>query len=103
MLPGWPPQKVKLMNSHRPKKKSEPTGRRPTLSSRLLSKSLRVVELGQAENVSAAEHFVGELQRRNACLGIQIVAEAVDQRQADQAALNAGQLGHIELGLKEQL
>ena len=39
----------------------------------------------------------------HACLGIQIVAEAVDQREADRAPLDAGELRQIELGLKPQL
>ena len=69
----------------------------------IIEKPLRVVELGQAQNISPAENFIGQLQGRNACLGIQIVAEAVDQREADRAPLDAGELRQIELGLKPQL
>src|SRR5262245_20898832 len=53
----------------------------------VIEKFLRVVELGQAQNTSAAENFIGQLQGRNACLGVQIFAKAVDQREADRAAM----------------
>src|SRR4029077_1790859 len=69
----------------------------------VIEKLLRVVECGQAQNIAAAENFVGQLQGRNACVVIQIVAEALDQREADQAARDAGKLRHIELALKGQL
>ncbi|MGY4307516.1 hypothetical protein ACVIJ6_004759 [Bradyrhizobium sp. USDA 4369] len=92
------------MNSHWPKKKSEPTGSRPRLQFEAIAEQLlRVVELGQAQDVAAAEHLVGQLQRRDAGLAVEVLAEAVDQRDADRSAGDAGELGHVELGLEPQL
>src|SRR3981081_1460746 len=69
----------------------------------IIEKLLRVVEFGQAQNIAAADNFIGQLEGRNACVVIQIVAEARDQRDADQAARDSGKLRHIELALKGQL
>src|SRR3569833_1043581 len=55
----------------------------------VIEKLLRVIELRQAQNIAAAEHFVGQLQGGNVRFGIQILADAVDQRETDGAAGNA--------------